>query len=441
MTPPADVIQMHPAGAPRRALLLPFPPPGNRPAQSRPIPREGFLLGRGEVVFDEPFADPAMSPRHAEVRLQGAQAVVHDLGSSAGTRLNGSTVRESHSLVEGDVLRLGDTMLVYTSTDRAPAAREERIPTEPQLTGATPSIEAVRSSVEAVAPHRRTVVITGETGTGKEIVARLLHRRSGRTGPFVAVNCGGFTEGLLASELFGHVRGAFTGAIAEQEGLFRAARGGTLLLDEAGDIPLALQPMLLRVLESWQVRPVGSPRDVPVDVRVVAASNRELVTLVQQGHFRADLYARLAQWIIRLPPLRDRREDIPALSRALLSQMDAAGRPLTPDLEEALLVHPWPLNVRGLSNVLAIASIATPAGQPLGLGPEVRAALQDNHVEHPALPASAPPIELDRACLEGLLRQFGGRVADVARHVGVSRPKLYRMLWSAELDPALFRDR
>jgi DNA-binding NtrC family response regulator len=392
-------------------------------------------------VFDEPFDDPAMAPRHAEVRLQGANAVVHDLGSMVGTRVNGTAVRESHPLVEGDVLRLGDTMLVYTSTDRAPAAREERVAADPQLTGATPSIEAVRRSVEAVAPHRRTVLITGETGTGKEIVARLLHRRSGRTGPFVAVNCGGFTEGLLASELFGHVRGAFTGAILEQEGLFRAARGGTLLLDEAGDIPLALQPVLLRVLESWQVRPVGAPRDVPVDVRVVAASNRELVTLVQQGHFRADLYARLAQWIIRLPTLRDRREDIPALSRALLAQMDAAGRSLTPDLEEALLVHPWPLNVRGLSNVLGIASIATPAGQPLGLGPEVRAALQDNHVERPALPPNAPPVELDRACLEGLLRQFGGRVADVARYVGVSRPKLYRLLWSAELDPARFRDR
>ena len=439
MTPPADVIQMHPAGAPRRALLLPFPPPGNRPAQSRPIPRDGFLLGRGETVFDEPFDDPAMAPRHAEVRLQGANAVVHDLGSMVGTRVNGTAVRESHPLVEGDVLRLGDTMLVYTSTDRAPAAREERVAADPQLTGATPSIEAVRRSVEAVAPHRRTVLITGETGTGKEIVARLLHRRSGRTGPFVAVNCGGFTEGLLASELFGHVRGAFTGAILEQEGLFRAARGGTLLLDEAGDIPLALQPVLLRVLESWQVRPVGASRDVPVDVRVVAASNRELVTLVQQGHFRADLYARLAQWIVRLPPLRDRREDIPALSRALLAQMGAAGRSLTPDLEEALLVHPWPLNVRGLSNVLSIAAIATPAGERLGRGPEVVAALRDNRLDAVPQETAVRPAQLDRSGLEDLLQRFDGRVAEMARHVGISRPKLYRLLWAEGLDPAPFR--
>jgi DNA-binding NtrC family response regulator len=427
--------------APQRALLLAFPHPGNGPTQSRAIPREGVLLGRGEAVFDAPFDDPAMAPRHAEVRLQGGQAVVHDLGSAAGVRVNGAVVRETHALEEGDVLRLGDTMLMYTSRDRSPDAPDARIGSEPELTGTTPSIEAVRRSVEAVAPHPRSVVVTGETGTGKEIVARLIHQRSGRIGPLVAVNCGGFTEGLLASELFGHVRGAFTGAIAEQQGLFRAAHGGTLFLDEAGDIPLALQPTLLRVLETWQVRPVGSSRDVPVDVRVIAASNRELVTLVRQGLFRADLYARLAQWIIRIPPLRDRREDIPALSRALLAQLDAGGRSLTPDLEEALLLHPWPLNVRGLSNVLCIAAIATPAGRPLELGPEVQTALEDNRTEHVAMPLDEHPIELDRACLEQLLQQFGGRVAEMARHVGVSRPRLYRLLWAANLDPALFRHR
>jgi len=441
MSPSARAVQVQPADASPRALLLPFPRLGTGPPQSRPIPHRGVLLGRGEQVFDEPFDDPTMAPRHAEIQLHGAQAVVRDLGSNAGTRLNGAVVRESHPIEVGDVLRLGDTMLVYTSMARAPGGREERIAAEPELTGATPSIEAVRRSIDAVAPHPRTVVVTGETGTGKEIVARLLHRRSGRVGPFVAVNCGGLTESLLASELFGHVRGAFTGAVRDQLGLFRAARGGTLLLDEAGDIPPALQATLLRVLETWEVRPVGSPRDVAVDVRVVAASNRELVTLVQQGLFRADLYGRLAQWIIRLPPLRDRREDIPALARALLARLDAGGRPLTPDLEEALLAHPWPLNVRGLSNVLSVAAIATPPGQPLALGPEVAAALGDNRVERNERPPDADPAELDPASLEELLRQFGGRVAEMARHAGVSRPKMYRLLWSAGLDPAQFRGR
>jgi DNA-binding NtrC family response regulator len=292
-----------------------------------------------------------------------------------------------------------------------------------------------------VAPHLRTVIVTGEAGTGKEVVARLIHQRSGRQGSFLAVNCGALTEALLASELFGHVRGAFTGAVADQPGLFRAAHGGTLFLDEAGDIPLALQATLLRVLETRQVRPVGSTRDVPVDVRVVSASNRELVTLVRQGQFRADLYARLAQWVIRLPPLRDRRDDIPALSRALLAQFGAAERTLTPELEEALLGHPWPLNVRGLANVLSIAAIATPEGLPLELGPEVQAALDDNRIERSLAPPEKFPAVIDRAGLEDLLRRFRGRVSEMARHVGVSRPRMYRMLWAEGLDPAPFRAR
>jgi DNA-binding NtrC family response regulator len=422
-------------------LSLPFPLAGKRSSQRRPIPREGFLLGRGEAVFDEPFDDPAMSARHAEVRLEGGHAILHDLGSAGGTRLNGVSVRESHALVEGDVVRLGDTMLVYTGLERGSAGPPEGHTAEPELVGATPSIEAVRRSVAAVAPHRRTVVVAGETGTGKEIVARLLHRQSGRSGPFLAVNCSGFTEGLLASELFGHVRGAFTGAVAEQQGLFRAARGGTLLLDEASDIPLALQPSLLRVLETWEVRPVGSTRDVPVDVRVIAASNRELLGLVQRGLFRADLYARLAQWVVRLPALREHREDIPALTRSLLARLGEAGRTLSPDLEEALLVHPWPLNVRGLSNVLCVATIASPAGQPLALGPEVLAALEDGRVGVAEPLEAPPPMALDKATLEQLLGRFHGRVAELARHVGVSRPKLYRLLWAADLDPAQFRGR
>jgi DNA-binding NtrC family response regulator len=439
MTSPSRMSQTPPEDSHPARLLLAFPAPPGRTAQGRPIPRSGILVGRGESVFDEPFHDAAMSARHAEVRFQGGNAVLHDLGSAGGTRLNGASVREPRALAEGDVFRTGNTLFMYTTRERFPDAPVGAVHEELELTGDTPSIVAVRRSIEAVARHPRTVVVTGETGTGKEIVARLLHRRSGRTGPFVAVNCGGFTEGLLASELFGHVRGAFTGAVGEQQGLFRAAQSGTLFLDEAGDIPLALQPTLLRVLETWHVRPVGSPRDFPVDVRVVAASNQELVALVRKGLFRPDLYARLAQWVVRLPPLRDRREDIPALARALLAQLDSAGRVLSPDLEEALLIHPWPLNVRGLFNVLSIAVIATPAGHPLEFGPEVRSALEDNRIDEPDPPVQLPPVELDRECLEGLLQQFGGRVAVLARHVGVSRPKLYRMLWSAGLDPATFR--
>jgi DNA-binding NtrC family response regulator len=255
----------------------------------------------------------------------------------------------------------------------------------------------------------------------------------------VAVSCGAFTEGLLASELFGHVRGAFTGAVQDQQGLFRSARGGTLLLDDVAEIPLSLQPTLLRVMETFQVRPVGGTRDVDIDVRVVATTNRELLAMVQKGLFRSDLYARLAQWTIRLPPLRERREDIPALTSALLGRCDASGRPLTPDLQEALLVYDWPMNVRWLLNVLSVAAIVTPIGA-LALGDEVREALHKD-IPDSAVPHRGAQAVVDKAGLEELLGRFQGRVAEMARHLGITRPKLYRLLWAEGLEPAQFRGR
>jgi len=421
----------------QRALVLAFPRDSRRSTRSCTIPRGGVLIGRGARVFDEPFDDPGMSIQHAEIRFESGTAVLRDLGSAAGTGLNGQPLHGAHALVQGDVLRICDTLLVYSRSAGADEG-EASAGTEPELTGASPSIAAIRRSIDAVAPHGHTVVVTGETGTGKEIVARQIHRRSGRPGPFVAVNCGAFTEGLLASELFGHVRGAFTGAVQDQQGLFRSARGGTLLLDDVAELPLSLQPTLLRVLETWQVRPVGSTRDVDVDVRVVATTNRELLAMVHEGLFRADLYARLAQWTIRLPPLRERREDIPALTSALLGRCDAPGRRLTPDLQEALLVHDWPMNVRWLLNVLSVAAVVTPSGT-LALGDEVRSALRSDLSER-AVPHPDAQVP-DKAGLEELLGRFQGRVAEMARHLGITRPRLYRLLWAEGLDPAQFRGR
>ena len=280
-------------------------------SERRRIPREGLILGLGTNVFAEAFADGEMAARHAEIRLDAGRPFVRDL-SGGGTRLNGDPLVGEHGLEPGDVLRMGDTLVVY-----APAAAMPLAEPASELVGDSASLVAVRRSIESVALHKHTVVVTGETGTGKEVVARALHQRSGRTGPFVAVNCGAFAEGLLPSDLFGHVRGAFTGAVADQQGLFRAARGGTLLLDEVAEIPLTLQANLLRVLEMREVRPVGSTRDFAVDVRVIATSNRELMTLVHEHSFRSDLYSRLAQWTVRVPPLRQRREDIPVLDQSL----------------------------------------------------------------------------------------------------------------------------
>jgi len=413
-------------------IVLTFADHTNGGTQRRRIPREGFLLGRDQVVFDDAFEDPRMSERHAELRIEAGRVLVRDLGSALGTRLNGQVLVGERALEPGDVLRLGDTLLVYV-----PSSPASVIP-EPELIGGSAVMIAVRRSVDAVAARKHMVVVTGETGTGKEVVARLVHQRSGRTGPFVAVNCGTFSEGLLASDLFGHVRGAFTGAVSERQGLFRAARAGTLLLDEVAEIPLPLQANLLRVLEMNEVRPVGSTRDISTDVRVIATSNRELIDLVQAGRFRADLYSRLAQWTIRLPPLRERREDIPSLTSHLLARCGGLCRKLTPDLAESLLVHDWPLNVRGLLTVLSVAVVSATGDEPLSLGPEVRSALWTTR-SLKAGAAERDPVVLDKAALTKLMERFHGKVAAAARHLGVTRPRLYRMLWGQGVKPARFR--
>src|SRR6185437_8877798 len=254
------------------------------------------------------------------------------------------------------------------------------------------------------------------------------------------------SEELLASELFGHVRGAFTGAVGDQTGLFRAAHKGTLFLDELGEMPRDLQPKLLRALELGQVRPVGGTAEISVDVAVVGATHRDLVSAVREGRFRADLYARLAQWIIPLPNLASRREDIPALIQRLLARCDAAGRPLTLPFAEALLLHPWPLNVRGLSNVLSIAALATPRGAPLGLYPEVVAALEATQAIAGGEAEDAAPVEKESGvpsaeAIERALELSEGSIADAARRLGGSRQQMYRWLEARGVSLARFRGR
>jgi DNA-binding NtrC family response regulator len=425
---PSDGIEMVPT------LVHAFADQGRGVTERRRIPRGGLVLGTGVAVFTEPFQDARMSVRHAEIRTDGGRSFVRDLASGGGTRLNGDALLGERGLDPGDVLRLGDTLFVY-----APAAAVTLAEPASELVGKSASLVAVRRSIESVALHKHTVVLTGETGTGKEVVARALHQRSGRPGPFLAVNCGAFAEGLLPSDLFGHVRGAFTGAVSDHQGLFRAARGGTLLLDEVAEIPIGLQANLLRVLEMREVRPVGSTRDVAVDVRVIATTTHELMQLVQERSFRSDLYSRLAQWTIRVPPLRDRREDIPALTRNLLDRCDAGGRALTVDLAEALLMHDWPLNVRGLFNVLSIAAICAAPGEPLSLGADVRSALWTSRTLAP-IPDETGPLIVDKDGLEQLLERFHGGVAATARHLGITRPRLYRLLRVRGVEPAAFRN-
>ncbi len=297
------------------------------------------------------------------------------------------------------------------------------------------------------------MLISGETGTGKEVVAQALHHASNRPGQFIAINCGAVSGGVLESELFGHVKGAFTGAAQARKGLFRAADGGTLFLDELGEMPQDLQVKLLRVLESKVVRPVGGNREETIDVRVIAATNRILVDEVRAGRFRSDLFTRLLQWPITLPPLRSRREDIPLLSRHLLARK-GSDLPLAADLAETLMLHPWPLNVRGLANVLSVALFGASTDQ-IKTTAEVTALLDAERAlmrPEPDRPTAAkissttttlPPAPTgdetrpmirkvaqlpDPETLADALRANKGSVAAAARTVGCSRQQLYRLI-------------
>jgi DNA-binding NtrC family response regulator len=301
------------------------------------------------------------------------------------------------------------------------------------LLGKSPAMQAVFSLIQQAAKSDASVLIMGESGTGKELVAKALHYNSPRAKrPFVPVNCAAVPAGLLESELFGHLKGAFTGAVGTRRGLVREAAGGTLFLDEIGDMAPELQAKLLRVIEDKAVRPVGSDETMTVDVRVVAATNRNLREQIREGKFREDLYYRLAVIPIQLPPLCERREDIPLLADHFLRQSAAAaGKPVravAPETMAALLRHRWPGNVRELENVIQRA-VALTTSDPLP--PE--ALLLDlgfagsTARDHLARLASRPTLEeLGRAYVSLVLAEAGGDKAKAAEILGVSKRTLYR---------------
>jgi DNA-binding NtrC family response regulator len=426
-------------GPARPRLILAYAHGGRREVEHAALPPEGVLLGRDALLFPGGLLDDTqLSRRHAELRPERGRWILRDLGSRNGTFVDGTRLAGDCPIESGAVIRVGATLLVYA---RMAASGSERVPVAPSLVGMSDATAAVRRAIELAAGRQRAVLITGETGTGKELVAEALHQHSGRPGRLVAVNCAAFAEGTLASELFGHVRGAFTGAVGDRPGLFRSAHQGTLLLDEVGEMPAALQAQLLRALETGRVRPVGASDDTAVDVVVVGATNRDLVAEVAAGRFRADLYSRLAQWMIHLTPLRERREDLPYLVRHLAERAGAGARGMSVKLAEALLVHPWPLNVRGLRNVLAIAALASPPDGPLDLLPEVAAALEASRALAPEAAGATPrPQEVPTAeQLAEALDHFHGKVAAVARHFGATRQQLYRWLEKRGIDPRSFR--
>lgn len=294
---------------------------------------------------------------------------------------------------------------------------------------------------QLVADSNVTILLTGATGTGKEIFARAIHDASPRKDhPFIAINCGAIPEQLLESELFGHEKGAFSGAISRHEGLFQAANGGTLFLDEVGDMPLALQVKLLRVLQDFEVRPVGSAKSYPVDVRILSATHRDLESKVKSGEFREDLYYRLKVVPINIPSLVERREDIPLLINHFLKRYaltnHKAGKHFAPDAMEYLVSASWQGNVRQLINVIDLCvTLSKTDTIPLSLAQK---ALQDKPGQ--ILTLKEAKNEFEKNYLVSILRIANGHVANAARIAGRNRTEFYKLLNQHELDPADFRD-
>jgi two-component system response regulator GlrR len=306
----------------------------------------------------------------------------------------------------------------------------------------SPQMEAVLRQVALVADSEAPVLIQSESGTGKELLARAVHNASRRRGrPFMAVNCSAIPDTLLESELFGHVKGSFTGATSDHEGLFQAARGGTVFLDEIADMSPASQAKLLRVLQEKEVRPVGSTKTVPVDVRIVSATRHDLEQAVAQGAFREDLYYRLNVVTLELPPLRERREDIPLLAAHFLSAVrERTGKDVkgfSPEAMELLIGASWPGNVRQLQNVVeqTVALTTTPI-IPANL---VQKALRYKSGEIPSLAEARDHFE--REYLAQLLQISNGNVSTAARLAQRNRTEFYKLLRRHHIDPESFRPR
>ena len=394
--------------------------------------REAVLPLRGtHVVGTEPTCsivldDPYTSGRHCRITCEGGRVHLVDLGSTNGTWVNGVRVGQAE-LSAGAWVRVGQSDLVLER------AQGDEVPAFEGILSRSPTMREVFLRIERIAPSMAPVAIFGETGTGKELVARAIHRRSHRAkGLFIPVNCAAISRELVESELFGHEKGAFTGAVNARKGAFEEAQGGTLFLDEIGELPLDLQAKLLRTLESGEIRRVGSSRPFRVDVRVVAATHRDLRAMVRQGTFREDLYYRLTVIRIDLPPLRARKEDIALLAEHLLGLYAPRG-PLPTFTNDALVrltSHDWPGNVRELRNVVARALL-------LRKGPQITAEDiffdSEEREEEIPLPTGDDDVvylpgrtlaEIEREAILKCLRRHRGNRRAAARELGLARSTL-----------------
>jgi transcriptional regulator with GAF, ATPase, and Fis domain len=393
-----------------------------------------------DVVLD----DPTISRFHCRVSRAGAAWRIEDAGSTNGTRINAIKVNSAE--LEGEVrVAIGDSILRIEPRIRGRVSVPELRASFGAIVGASAVMQRLYGVLERVAASDIDVLIQGESGTGKELVATELVSRSARAdGPVVVVDCGAISPSLIESELFGHVRGAFTGADRDREGAFEAAHGGTLFLDEIGELPLELQPKLLRALEAREVRRVGQTRARRVDVRVFAATNRDLEREINRGRFREDLYYRLEKVSVRLPPLRDRLEDVALIVRSFLASMDVtnAERLFSADVIAEMQRHEWPGNVRELKNYVercvVLDGIAPPSRRSGTMPAQKRPDEADVSLTTPPPPAidhdipfrvakDAAVSVFERAYLGSLLERCQGNVSKAARIAKMDRMYLHQL--------------
>jgi DNA-binding NtrC family response regulator len=409
------------AGGPARCgVVVAYSPDTALMGQRIELNRSRTLFVGRKVPGGLSVNDERMSKQHFLIVSTKDELACRDAGSTNGTFVDGEAPDEA-PLQHGSVIRAGNTLFVVETQD---------------------AVQGLRHSIARAAPTSFPILLLGETGTGKELMARSIHEQSRRRGPFVALNCATLPRELAGAELFGHARGAFSGASAPRDGLFRAAHEGTLFLDEIGDLPSDLQPAFLRVLEEKKVRPLGSDQELPIDVRVLAATHVDLEAAARQKAFRADLLARLAHIVLRLPPLRERRGELFALCHEFAPSLRFSA-----NAAEAMLLWSWPRNVRELRTLVEAAGLLSAEQGAVSLSgiqdrlPAVAERLLARQRRSDSPGPSAPPPQLvqRREQLHELLVRHEGNVSKVAEELGKPRAQIYRWANTLGLDVDGFR--
>ncbi|MBX7101825.1 MAG: sigma 54-interacting transcriptional regulator [Myxococcaceae bacterium] len=396
--------------------------------------------------------DRTASRHHFEIQYTERGYLLIDLNSTNGTFLDGRRIERAY-LSTGSQMRAGSSTVTFSPIDEEVTVEPDRDGQLSGMVGQSVKMRQIFGLIKKIAPMDVSVVIQGETGTGKELVARAIHENSGRKkGPMVVLDCGAIPPNLIESELFGHEKGAFTGAVASRPGAFERANGGTIFLDELGELRLDLQPKLLRVLENREVRRVGGNDVIEVDVRVIAATNRDLVKEIQSGQFREDLYFRLSVINIQLPPLRQRRDDIPHIIRKELGDPEIVAKHgrkrFSPAALSMLMAYPWPGNIRELMNVLSHV-LTFSDGEEIDVV-HLPARVQGQQKEQP-LPfnehlsfkdAKEQLLEnFEREYIGQVLKRCDGNISRAARESGLHRKSIERLVKKYALDTRAMKAR